>query len=579
MMQFRSTSLRRRAATILLAALLLFATTFAVSAHPLGNFTINHFARIEVGDNLVRLRFVVDMAEIPTFQELRAMTAGESDTPSAAALDVYLQRVAAQYADGLAVMIDGSRVPLKKGAATIKTLPGAGGLQTLRVECDYEGAFPTATDGGAARHLRFEDLNNSDRIGWHEIVVVPSSGISIFNSSAFANGVTDEIKAYPQDMLLAPLNERVAELSFTRGAVPSGAHLLSTREGRPFVQERDRFSELINVKELTPTLALLGLLIAVALGAVHALSPGHGKTIVGAYLIGSRGTARHAVFLGLTVTITHTIGVFALGLVTLFASQYIVPERLFPVLGLISGALVFVVGLSLFIRRLRAALKPTAHDDTHHHHHHDHAHHHDHGHHHAHHAHDHLHADEHDHSHAHSHDHAHTHSHGGSTHTHLPPGAGGDRVAWRSLLALGISGGLLPCPSALVVMLSAIALHRVAYGLILVVAFSFGLACTLTCIGLAFVYAGRLMKGRINQSGRALRWLPAMSAFVIACLGAVICYQALGEAGIHPLALLSPLPGGQIISLSTFGVLVLVLVFGLKYAVEAQRRGAQRKVK
>ena len=158
-------------------------------------------------------------------------------------------------------------------------------------------------------------------------------------------------------------------------------------------------------------------------------------------------------------------------------------------------------------------------------------------------------------------------------------GARGDRVTWRSLLALGISGGLLPCPSALVVMLSAIALHRVAYGLILVVAFSFGLACTLTCIGLAFVYAGRLMKGRINQSGRALRWLPAASALVIACLGAAICYQALVEAGIHPLALLSSLPGGQIISLSTFGVLVLVLVFGLKYAVEAQRRGAQRKAK
>ncbi|MDT5122992.1 MAG: nickel/cobalt transporter (NicO) family protein [Acidobacteriota bacterium] len=571
-------------------------------AHPLGNFTINHFARIEVGDSLVRLRYVVDMAEIPTFQELRAMTAGESDTPSEAALDAYLQRVAAQYADGLAVIIDGSRVPLKKGAATIKTLPGAGGLQTLRVECDYEGAFPTATDESAARRLRFEDLNNSDRIGWHEIVVVPSSGTSIFNSSAFANGVTDEIKAYPQDMLQAPLNERVAELSFTRGAVPAGARLLQTREGRPFVQERDRFSELINVKELTPTLALLGLLIAVALGAVHALSPGHGKTIVGAYLIGSRGTARHAVFLGLTVTITHTIGVFALGLVTLFASRYIMPERLFPVLGLISGALVFVVGLSLFIRRLRTALKPSAHDETHHEHahHHNHNHLHDDEHKHSHaHLHDHAHSHEHPHIHEHAHSHEHTHSHddesgvgvhdvdvpvvahshGGSSHTHLPPGARGDRVTWRSLLALGISGGLLPCPSALVVMLSAIALHRVAYGLILVVAFSFGLACTLTCIGLAFVYAGRLMKGRINAGGRMLRWLPAMSAFVIACLGAAICYQALGEAGIHPLALLSSLPGGQIISLSTLGVLVLVLVFGLKYAVEAQRRGAQRKVK
>src|SRR5437763_9493711 len=279
----RSVSTMKRLCTVMLTALfLIVALSNMAQAHPLGNFTINHFARIEVGDRQVRLRFVVDMAEIPAFQELRAMTAGESDTPSEAALDAYLQHVAAQYADGLNVIIDGSRVPLKKGAATIKTLPGAGGLQTLRVECDYEGAFP-ATNESAAHRLRFEDLNNSDRIGWHEIVVVPSSGVSVFNSSAFANGVTDEIKAYPQDMLQAPLNERVAELSFTRGAIPAGAHLLQTREGRPFVQERDRFSELINVKELTPTLALLGLLIAVALGAVHALSPGHGKTIVGAF--------------------------------------------------------------------------------------------------------------------------------------------------------------------------------------------------------------------------------------------------------------------------------------------------------
>jgi nickel/cobalt exporter len=526
-------------ASMICAVLLVLALAEMARAHPLGNFTINHFARIEVGDNQVRLRYVVDMAEIPAFQELRQIAANESGPPSDAALDAYLQRVAAQYADGLVLLVDGARVQLTSVARNYKTPPGAGGLQTLRVECDYEGAFP-ASDGGVARRLRFEDLNDRDRIGWREIVVVPLSGVSIFNSSAFASGVTDEIKAYPEDRLLAPLDERVAELSFTRGAVPAGAPLLQTREGRPFTQARDRFSELINVPELTLLNALLGLLVAAVLGAVHALSPGHGKTVVGAYLIGSRGTARHAAFLGLTVTITHTSSILALGLITLFASQYVLPERLFPVLSLISGALVFVVGLSLFIRRLRAALKSPAHAETHHH------------------AHDHLHDEGHDQEHAHLHEHTHlhahahshhgvgieshagvaavTHSHGGRAHTHLPPGAdGGERVTWRSLLALGISGGLLPCPSALVVMLSAIALHRVAYGLILVVAFSFGLACTLTAIGLAFVYAGRVMKGRINASGRTLRWLPALSALVIACLGAAICYRALVEAGINPL--------------------------------------------
>ncbi len=543
---------------LLLTVLLLVAVSGEARAHPLGNFTINHFARIEVGVGQVRLRYVIDMAEIPTFQELRAMVDAESGQPSEAALNGYLQRAATEYADGLVLLVDGSRLQLHNLTQTIKLPPGAGGLQTLRIECDYEGAYP-ASDAGTARRLRFEDLNHLDRIGWREIVIASQPGVSVFNSSAFANGVTDEIKAYPEDMLLAPLNERVAELSFTRGTVPPSAHLLSTRDGRPLAQARDRFGELISVSELTPWAALLGLLIAAALGAIHALSPGHGKTIVGAYLIGSRGTARHAAFLGLTVTVTHTIGVFALGLVTLFASRSVAPERLFPVLGLISGAIVFILGLSLFIRRLRSALKQTTPPAAHHHH--------DHGHLHA--AHEHAHPHEHHHDHTHHHDHPHshgagieddagahavTHTHGGSTHTHVLPGADNERVTWRSLLALGISGGLLPCPSALVVMLSAIALHRVGYGLVLVVAFSFGLACTLTGIGLAFVYAGRLMKERIKAGGRLVRWLPAMSALVIACLGAVICYRALTEAGIIPLALIAAPPKGQMRSFSAFWV-------------------------
>ncbi|MEJ7713575.1 MAG: sulfite exporter TauE/SafE family protein [Pyrinomonadaceae bacterium] len=271
--------------------------------------------------------------------------------------------------------------------------------------------------------------------------------------------------------------------------------------------------ELIAVPELTLSLALFGLLVAAALGAAHAFSPGHGKTVVGAYLVGSRGTWQHAAFLGLTVTITHTAGVFALGLVTLFASQYVVPERLFPILSLVSGGIVVVIGLSLFVKRLRLALGHAGHEHTHHHHH------------------------DHDamtnHSHEH-HDHSHVHSHGGSSHSHLPPGADNTPVSWRSLLALGISGGLLPCPSALVVLLSAIALHRVGYGLLLVIAFSIGLAATLTAIGLAFVYAGRLMKrsSAFERFQHLARIVPAASAFVIMCVGILICYEALIQAGV-----------------------------------------------
>jgi len=536
---------------LLLALVLVISFAAAVSTHPLGNFTINHFTRLEVGPQRLTLRYVVEMAEISTFQELQVIDTDRNGVPSRAELDAYVERIAARYQDGLALAVDGTpvRLQLIGQAATIK--PGDGGLPTLRVVCDLAGAVPSSS-AGAIHRLRLEDQNHRDRIGWHEMVATPAVGTIIFNSSAYGNGVTDELKAYPADLLAAPLNERIAELSFTQGSAPAGATALMTRDGRPVANTRDRFAELIAVREVTPAMALLGLLLAFGLGGFHALSPGHGKTVVGAYLVGSRGTARHAAFLGLTVTITHTIGVFALGLLTLFASQYVLPERLFPILSFISGAIVLAIGLSLFIRRLRAALGTGDHAHSHHHPHHDHA------------------PDSHAHSQA--EDSSATHAHGGGSHSHLPPGVDGSPVTWRSLLALGVSGGLLPCPSALVVLLSAISLHRVGFGLVLIVAFSLGLASVLTGVGLAFVYAGRLMK-RPAGSGSLVRVLPVGSAFVIACAGAVICYEALKQAGLD-LSALSSHPAGPANTLSAVSVLSLGLVLGLKHALDADHLAA-----
>jgi nickel/cobalt exporter len=536
---------RTRLALISLAALLFFCFGTAALAHPLGNFTINHFSRLEVGSERVRVRYVVDLAEIPAFQAMQTMDADGDGMTSAAEFDAYAARAVAEYAAALTVTLDGARIPLETISKSVTTPEGAGGLKTLRVECEFVGQFPSS-EQARARRLRFEDANYSNRIGWREIVVTPADGVAVFDSTAFGTALTDELKAYPQDMLASPPDERAAELSFTRGALPAGAAALRSRDGVALTSARDTFAELIAVRDLTLWGALLGLLIAAALGALHALSPGHGKTVVGAYLVGSRGTAKHAVFLGLTVTVTHTAGVFALGLVTLFASQYVVPEQLFPVLSLVSGGIVVVIGLSLFIRRLRAALGLSK----------------------ARHSHDgHSHGE---HEHDHSENSSHTHSHGGRAHSHLPPGADGGAVTWRSLLALGISGGLLPCPSALVVLLSAIALHRVGYGMLLVVAFSLGLASTLTLIGLAFVYAGRWMKN-LAVGGRLVRVLPAVSALVVTCVGLVICYQALAQAGINPLAFLNHLRAGgepQFASVGALAILGLGLVFGLKHATE-----------
>jgi ABC-type nickel/cobalt efflux system permease component RcnA len=236
--------------------------------------------------------------------------------------------------------------------------------------------------------------------------------------------------------------------------------------------------------------------------------------------------------------------------VTLLASQYVVPERLFPVLSLLSGAMVVVIGASLLIRRLRVALE-----------HHTHSH------------------DGHMHSHLHHHDHPgdpmKPHSHGGREHSHLPPGADGAPITWKSLLALGISGGILPCPSALVVLLAAISLHRVGYGLLLVLAFSIGLASVLTAVGLVFVYAKQLLKSA-GIFSRLSKVLPVASAFVITCAGLTICYEALGQAGIDLTSagamiarVSSAAAAPSFASISVLGLLALGLVYGLKHATEA----------
>jgi ABC-type nickel/cobalt efflux system permease component RcnA len=270
---------------------------------------------------------------------------------------------------------------------------------------------------------------------------------------------------------------------------------------------------------------------------MHALTPGHGKTIVGAYLVGSRGTPKHALYLGLTTTITHTLGVFALGLVTLFAAHFILPEKLYPWMSLLSGLFVIGLGATLIISRYRSArlanplrnfvgrianppyttsvrpidvgriAKPPYTLQA-----------------------------AHPHHHAHSHDHhhlqgTHPHDHDHPDHSHLPPGADGAPVTWRSLLLLGISGGMLPCPSALVVLLGAIALDRIGLGLALVLAFSLGLAGALTAIGVLFIYAGRFFE-RLPSRGKILRFVPVLSALLITLIGIAISLRALKETGI-----------------------------------------------
>jgi nickel/cobalt exporter len=532
-----------RVLMILLTLFVSFVFVPVAFAHPLGNFTINQYVGLNVSREKVLLDYVLDMAEIPAFQEIAAFDTngnGQADPSEAAA---YHADKCATLRPDLKLSLNNRPVDLTLETSSVEFPAGVGGLSTLRLTCEFQASFDL---GESNPVLSFANHAFADRIGWKEIVVI-ADGISLQGDYA-TTSPSNRLTNYPQDLLTSPLDQRQVEFEVTPVALPAQNESSSAlaESTSPLADRNDAFTRLILVDDLTLSTLLLALVISFIWGAMHAMTPGHGKTIVGAYLVGSRGTIKHALYLGLTTTITHTLGVFALGLITLFAAQYIVPETLYPWISLLSGLFVVGIGLNIFASRFRSSglgawvemfktklrkdsshsyspVLAHAHSDGPSHQHkyvlnksHEHN-----GH-----THSHSHAD-HDHGHAHAGHHEHDHA----DHSHLPPGADGAPVTWRGLLALGISGGLLPCPSALVVLLGAIALNKIGFGLILVLAFSLGLAGALTSIGMVFIYAGRLFT-RFPSKGKLITLLPAVSALFISVIGLAICIKALAEIGI-----------------------------------------------
>jgi ABC-type nickel/cobalt efflux system permease component RcnA len=465
--------MRRRLAILLVATVAAVAGALAgagsAAAHPLGNFTVNHYAGVEVSGRTIYLHVVLDLAEIPTFQVGTEVRAPGYPVKLAGELELHL---------------DGKRVPLRVVERRVAERPGAGGLKTLRLDVVYEAT-------GSGRRIAFADRSFSKRIGWREITVAARDGARVERSSVPAVSESDELRAYPNELLRSPLDVRSAEATVTPGSAPGTPPRIDPT-GAP-EHRGSGFEGLIENGDLSLGVILVSLAIATFWGAAHALTPGHGKALVAGYLIGTRGRPRDAVLLGATVTVTHTAGVFALGLVTLALSQFIVPEQLYPWLTLVSGLLVVVVGAAVLRMRVRtggwhghagAGLQV---DATRHEHHHPH----------------------------HSHPHNHHHDHE-------------DAITKKGILGVGMAAGLLPCPSALVVLLSAIALHRVGFGLALIVAFSLGLAATITAIGLVAVMARRAFS-RVSLEGRLVRALPALSALVILGVGLLLTARAIPE--------------------------------------------------
>jgi ABC-type nickel/cobalt efflux system permease component RcnA len=432
---------------------LLLATAAPAAAHPLGNFSFNHLTYVSASSDRIELRYVLDQAEIPTFQER-----GDSGAQVLAAKR-------AEVLGHLTVTADGRRVPLRAlPGATISHPPGQGGLRLTRVELPLEAG--TANPRAVTVH----DGTFAGRVGWKAIVPRPGQGTAV-RTRAERGDPTNGLRTYPRSALESPRDQRDAAL-----AVRAGSGTLDAPRGHgaagPAASDTDRggdgFARVLEDATAGHGVLVFLLLAAFGWGALHALSPGHGKAMVAAYLVGTRGTARHAAALGAIVTVTHTVGVFALGLVTLLLSQFVVPEQLYPWLTLVSGLLVVIVGGGVVRSRVRARR-----ERAHHHHHH-------------------------------------------------------DDVTTRGLLAMGASAGLIPCPSALVVLLGAISQHEVGLGMLLIVAFSLGLAAAMTAVGVAVVYAGRVT-ARLDFRGRVATALPVVSGIVIIAAGLVLSARAIPQ--------------------------------------------------
>ncbi len=485
---------------------LLFLTAFCLLltaksfAHPMGNFSVNHYAKISLERDGVKVTYIIDLAEIPTYQELQQgnVTADGADP----AVKRYITARGLEFERGLSLMVDGKRVPLHMLSSQVIFPPGAGGLPTMKMGFVYQAP----ADRSAAK-LQYVDNNYPGHAGWKEIVVAAPAA-HLVNSSVSATDRSAELTNYPTDLLNSPPQDLSASIQFHYPALPVPVRHKSVVVAAPAVPvavapaplnlqanqqatPRSAFTQLITNQNMSLWFLLTAACIALGLGALHALEPGHGKTIVAAYLVGSRGTARHALLLGLIVTASHTAGVFALGAITIYASRYIVPEQLYPWLGVFSGLTIAGLGGYMFLRRWSGL-------DV-----------------------------------SHSHTIGQAHSHWFSQRpTEAPPVERGKAVSLSQLFALGITGGIIPCPAALVVLLSAFALHRIGLGFFLIIAFSLGLAAVLIGFGMLMVYARRFMASLQVDGPLTTRWLPVASAAFMTVLGAAIAIRAFATTGI-----------------------------------------------
>lgn len=443
-------------------------TSIAV-AHPLGNFTINHLARITANGSVLRVHYVLDIAEIPAFQIMHGAS-GSWNRYRAPWTNAELDVVQA----GLHVSIDGSPAKLEARSAVSSLRPGAGGLPIIR----WVGEFTTALRGAHGHRVAVHDEVYADRrIGWKDVIIGSQTE------------PTDDLRRYPSALIGTP--RRVNAAAFA--VLPSGAiaHVREQADTSPAAGTLAAWispaalSDLFSRPEQTPLFVLFTVLAAFGLGALHAVEPGHGKALLAFTLVGARATTRQALVLALSLTVAHTAGVLLLGIV-LFAATGFVSESIYPWITLVSGAAIAVIGarsLAAYVRLRRGI------------------------------------------THSHEHGRAGRHSH-----THSPTDSARP-LNFRTAIVAALSGGIAPCPAAIVVLLAALRLHHLGYGLALIVVFSMGLASVLSGLGIGVVHGAAWLSKR-SAYARVANYGPLVTALVISVIGASTLASGFRQNGV-----------------------------------------------
>lgn len=324
----------------------------AAAAHPLGNFTVNYHTGLSLHPDRIDAEVVVDRAEISTLQEKGRVDDNHGGVISSGEARAYARASCPALGRQLHATVQGAAVDWAAVSSGLTYERGEAGLKTSRLTC----AYTTAADLSRPADIGIRTAYDTQRIGWREMTV-QGHGIRVTGTDLPSVSPTDELRHYPRDPAASPLNQRTARLHAAPGKSAEASPGRTALPGSGWFSQvlgktSAVFDSLVGSRELTVPVGLLALLLALVLGASHAVLPGHGKTMMASYLAGRRGTRRDAVTVGATVTLTHTAGVLVLGL-ALPAATHLAGETVLTWLGAASGLIVTGIGLWLLTSALR----------------------------------------------------------------------------------------------------------------------------------------------------------------------------------------------------------------------------------